>query len=179
MWGDCLHSKSRCFFKCSWLLFAVEILCRKQLSVCLCVCTWAYLSHCITTHRSIRILFLAIRSWKKGIACLSHSSLAIPPLSLLFLVYWPVLSTGSPAKLFLYFPSFPPPDNTKGTLSSSQVDAEARGRVSGEQPIRGSFGGPQKWLALCLQGWDISSENTNTDMYRTCVHISARLLFVL
>lgn len=50
------------------------------------------------------------------------------------------------------FPSFPPPDNTKGTLSSSQLDSGSSSGVSGEHQTRDSFWGITEVIGCMARG---------------------------
>lgn len=142
MQGDCLHSKT-CFHNLFFLLlryFAESN--RECVLVYVCVCVhFGIRSQCITTHRSISILFLVIGSQKRGVACLSHYLFALS--ALLCPSACPLCRLS--CQTLCLFPSFSPPDNTKGTLSSSQLDS---GRVSGEHQTWDSFEGDHRsdWL---------------------------------
>lgn len=87
----------------------------------MCVHTWAYLSQCITTHRSIRILFLTIRSWSKGLPT---------SLSLSYVYIFPSLCWSITL----------PAADTEGTLSSPLLGSGHSSRIRGGHQTQGSFG---------------------------------------
>lgn len=84
---------------------------------------------------------------RQGIACLTYSFLSISSLCSA-----PSIGLSSPPtvplKSFYTPPPFPLPDNTKGTLSSSQLDSVDSSRVSGKHQTWDSFGGDHRsgWL---------------------------------